>query len=605
VAVSALGLALLLAAVAACGSSSSSRSSELSKSPIPGLKPGEDPAGQRLNGKRRGGTLTVYTSLDFDSLDPGQSYFTLSYAVDDATQRPLFAYLPNTYSTPSPDMAAYMPTVSNGGISDGGRTVIVHIRPNVHFSPPVDRAVTAADIAYAIERAANPSVNNAYFHLYFGSGAASPLEGAQSPNYHGGPIPGIQTPNRTTIVFHMTRPGAALLIQALTLPLSAPVPQSFANRFDKRSRTSYGTTYLVATGPYMLRSDGSGRIAGIGYEAGKFVMLVRNPNWNPSTDYRPAYLNQIDIKIGGSAIAIGERVLKGSDSLELDTPPPSITKQAYHSYPSQVTFTYGEGINYLALDNAAGPMKNVNVRRAIWAALDRQAIVKAEGGSLFVSPMTHFISPGVIGYQLAGGAAGPRVDYNMNLHGSPRVAKKYMRLAGYPGGRYTGSATIRIVGAGSFDWPPVTQIVNRAFRSLGFRTHVIEVDFGLMYSNFCGVPRREIDACPSVGWVKDFADPQSLLYIPFYGPTITATNNSNWGQVNDPRINSAMAKAAVVSGLAARAEAWARVDRMLVDRAVAVPETFDISQTIESRNVAGVNAVWDAGVWDLDFTSLR
>jgi hypothetical protein len=44
---------------------------------------------------------------------------------------------------------------------------------------------------------------------------------------------------------------------------------------------------------------------------------------------------------------------------------------------------------------------------------------------------------------------------------------------------------------------------------------------------------------------------------------------------------------------------------MLVDRAVAVPETFDISQTIESRNVAGVNAVWDAGVWDLDFTSLR
>jgi hypothetical protein len=66
-----------------------------------------------------------------------------------------------------------------------------------------------------------------------------------------------------------------------------------------------------------------------------------------------------------------------------------------------------------------------------------------------------------------------------------------------------------------------------------------------------------------------------------------------------------MAKAAVVSGLAARAEAWARVDRMLVDRAVAVPETFDISQTIESRNVAGVNAVWDAGVWDLDFTSLR
>ena len=41
----------------------------------------------------------------------------------------------------------------------------------------------------------------------------------------------------------------------------------------------------------------------------------------PSTDYRPAYLDQINIKIGGSAIAIGEHVLKGSGSLELDYPP--------------------------------------------------------------------------------------------------------------------------------------------------------------------------------------------------------------------------------------------------------------------------------------------
>src|SRR5205823_2230551 len=140
------------------------------------------------------------------------------------------------------------------------------------------------------------------------------LEGAQSPSYHGGPIRGIQTPSRSTIVFHMTSPGAALLIQALTLPLSAPVPRSFAGRLDMQSPTPYGTTYLLATGPFMVKSDASGKIAGIGYEVGKFATLVRNPNWNSSTDYRPAYLDEIDIKIGGSTTAIGERVLKGSDS---------------------------------------------------------------------------------------------------------------------------------------------------------------------------------------------------------------------------------------------------------------------------------------------------
>src|SRR5690348_5605401 len=140
---------LLTPGVAACGSGGARRTNRASMSAIPGLKPGEDPAGQQLLGKQRGGTLTAYNSLGIDSLDPGQSYFDPSYPIEYATQRPLFAYRPNSYSTPSPDMAAYMPTDANGGITDGGRTVTVHIRPNVHFSPPVNRAVTSADIAYA------------------------------------------------------------------------------------------------------------------------------------------------------------------------------------------------------------------------------------------------------------------------------------------------------------------------------------------------------------------------------------------------------------------------------------------------------------------------
>jgi peptide/nickel transport system substrate-binding protein len=600
-----VGVALLPATLAACGSGRSSRTSTLSEAQIPGLKPGESPAGQQLTGKNRGGTLTAYTSLDVDYLDPGLSYSEITYPISYATQRPLFSYLPNTYSAPSPDMAAYMPTVANGGITDGGRTVTVHIRTNVHFSPPVNRAVTSADIAYAIERGASQSVNNGYFGPYLGSGAASPLDGADNPNYHGGPIPGIQTPNRNTIVFHMTKPGSTLLIQVLSLPLSAPVPKSFVAHLDARSPGLYGTTYLVASGPYMVKADATGKIAGVGYAAGKSITLVRNPNWNPSTDYRPAYLDQINVRIGGSAIALGEQVLKGTGAVELDYPPETIVKQAYQSYPAQITFTPGYSDNYLALDNAAGPMRNVNARRAIWAALDRHAIVEASGGTLFAAPMTHFIYPGIIGYQQAGGAAGPRVDYNANSRGNLSVARKYMRLAGYPSGRYTGRATIQIVGADAFDDPVIAQIVNRTFRSLGFHTRVTEVDETTMFFNFCGVPRREIDACPSVGWTKDFGDPQSQLYIPFDGQSITATGSNNWGQVNDPQINAAMARAVRVDGLPARARAWANIDRMLVDRAVAVPEAFLNARTIESRNVAGVNALWNGGVWDLDFTSLK
>src|ERR1700748_3596380 len=102
---------LLALGVAACGSSgggssggssagSGGSSGQSSGAPTPTvpLRAGETPVGQSLSpaGKKRGGTLTVYTSEDFEHLDPGESYFTNDYGIDGATQRALFAYKPNT-----------------------------------------------------------------------------------------------------------------------------------------------------------------------------------------------------------------------------------------------------------------------------------------------------------------------------------------------------------------------------------------------------------------------------------------------------------------------------------------------------------------------------
>jgi peptide/nickel transport system substrate-binding protein len=609
---------LFAVGITACGSSSSKSSSgggSSSQSSSNGnagvqsipLKPGENPVGQTLTGstKKRGGTLTVYSSEDFEHLDPGESYFTQDYGVDYPTQRTLFAYMPNTENVLSPDMATAIPTTSNGGITDGGKTVTVHIRQGVHFSPPVNREVTSADVAYAIERAANPNVANAYFAGYFGAGAFAPLVGATSANYKGGPIPGIQTPNKFTIVFHTTKPSGAFLVSALSLPISAPVPQSFAGPMDKHSPTTYGTKYLVATGPYMIKSDSSGMFQGIGYQTGKSLNLVRNPNWNAKTDFRPAYLNAINFSIGGDATVIGRQVLQGSDAVQFDTPAQSIVKLAYQNYPSQITFTPGSGDHYVALDNAAGVFKNVNLRRAVWANLDRAAIIKLRGGSLAGSPATHFIYPGIDGYEQAGGAAGPQVPWNKSVTGNLQVAEQYMKAAGYKSGKYTGSATVQIVSSNNGNDPAITQLLNSDMTALGFHTHVSLVDQSVMYAKYCGVPKQNIDACPAVGWVRDFADPLTVLYVPFYGPAITQTNNSNWGQVNDPQINAAMAKAALVADPTARAQAWANIDKMLVNQAVAIPEDFDNQPNVESKDVAGVNELWNTGTWDLDFTSLK
>ena len=93
-----------------------------------------------------------------------------------------------------------------------------------------------------------------------------------------------------------------------------------------------------------------------------------------------------------------------------------------------------------------------------------------------------------------------------------------------------------------------------------------------------------------------------MLYVPFYGPAIVPTNNSNWGQVNNPQVNAAMKSAALITNPAARAQAWANIDKMLVNQAVAVPEEFDNQPNIESKDVAGVNELWNEGDWDLSWS---
>jgi peptide/nickel transport system substrate-binding protein len=489
-------------------------------------------------------------------------------------------------------MASGMPT-----ISDGGKTVTVHIRPNVKFSPPVNRVVTSADVKYAIERGANPNVANPYFPAYFNY-----IEGASKAT--GGPISGITTPNNTTIVFHLVGPYGTFFEGALSLPLTAPLPKEFVAPLDKNKPTTFGSTYSVGTGPYMFKADSKGKFLGIGYQPGKSATLVRNPNWNPASDPRPAYLDQININIGGDPNVIGRQVLTGTHVLQNDTPAGSIVKLAYQQYYNQLQAVPGAGDFYVALNNKKGPFSNVNIRKAVWAALDREAMIKASGGQIVGAVGTHFLYPGSAGYDLSGGDHGPNVDYNNYPEGNLQVAEKYMKAAGFPSGKYTGGTVIKVVGSTGDPADKTAAIANHAIQSLGFKTNFTLVDQSVMYSKYCGVPKQEIDACPNVGWIRDWADPQTLLDPTFAGYNIVSTNNSNWGQVNDPQINAAMKAAEKTVGDSARAAAWANVDKMLVNDAVAVPWYFTKQPNIEGKGVRGINDLWDIGEYDYNYTSL-
>jgi peptide/nickel transport system substrate-binding protein len=540
----------------------------------------------------RGGTLTLLTSQDVQSLDPGITYSSLDLNLLGATQRTLYAYAPDDPTNIAPDLAAGPPQVS-----DDGKTLTVSLRRGVRFGPPVDREVTSRDVKYAIERGFNPHVANPYASTYYGD-----LVGAARAD--GGPIAGLQTPDDHTLVLELTRPTATLVAQATVLPLSAPVPPEYAKPFDAKAPSDYGN-HVVASGPYMLTADGDGRVLGTGYVPGRSMSAVRNPSWDAATDDRPAYLDAIEWRIGGTPTVAGRQVLAGEGLVLADPPTPALVKRAYQDARDQISFSPGAGSRYAALNTAIPPFDDANLRKAVAAGLDREQLRRVRGGEIVGDVASHFLYPGVAGFEQAGGQEGTGVDFLANPEGDRALAARYMRAAGYPDGKYTGDETIQVVGLAGAPDSNDAQIVDQTLRDLGFKTNLKLAEGSTMYARFCALPRARVHVCPNVGWVRDFADPQTVLDVAFNGNYIFPENNPNWPQLDDPRINAAMARGELVVGDEARARAWADVDRMVTATGAAIPWLWDRQPNLSAADVRCVPQLWNLGHCDLAYSSLK
>ncbi len=357
----------------------------------------------------------------------------------------------------------------------------------------------------------------------------------------------------------------------------------------------------------MIKNNAAGKVLDVGYFPGKSLTLVRNPNWNAKTDYRPAYLNEIQVKIGGTLPVIGREVLAGTNVVANEPLPQSVIKEAYEGHKSQMGSGVGSGTRWIGLNNKVGPFKNIDLRKALWAALDREAMVKERGGTLVGVVATHFIYPTIPGFEQAGGLKGPegpQFDFNQHPEGDMAVAEKYMKLAGYPSGKYSGGE-ITVVGERGSPGSEDAEIVNQTLKNLGFNTKFTLVEVATMFGKFCNVPKEEITVCPSVAWVADFPDPQAVLNVTFNGKFISPVGNVNWGQTDVPKINAAMTAAELINEPEPRFKAWAKIDDELVEDATIIPWEWEEQATIEGTEVKGVGDLWNTNAWDYDFTSLK
>ena len=138
---------------------------------------------------------------------------------------------------------------------------------------------------------------------------------------------------------------------------------------------------------------------------------------------------------------------------------------------------------------------------------------------------------------------------------------------------------------------------------MGFQPSIQSLPYDKMTA-VCGMPKQEPEVCPNFGWFKDFYDPSTMIAPPFGGASIVPENNSNWAQLNDPKINSAIAAAQPITNFAARVKAFAAINKMVVAQAPGVPFVWEIQPNVRSKNVKGAMNQY-MGVWDVTNTSLK
>jgi peptide/nickel transport system substrate-binding protein len=544
---------------------------------------------------KKGGKLTVLSGGDVDYMDPGKTYYSYAIGIMNAIHRGLYAYAPDKLE-PIPDVAAGMPD-----IAEDGKTVTVKLKEGVKYTPPVSRDVTSKDVKYAIERAFTGNVNNGYAGIYFADVVGAPKPGGDYKE-----IPGIETPDDQTIVFKLKKGTGAALAGALAMPISIPVPKEYAQKYDKTAPSTYGEGHAVYTGPYMVESDADGKA--IGYVPGRRIHLVRNPDYAPVDDFRPAFLDEIDIQAGNDDTSIATRRILSGESMasgEIE-PPSSQLKRLLQSNKTELSAVPGGGWRAISLDTSHPPFDDLNVRKAVVAGFNRVAARQQRGGEALGPIAEHYIPPGLAGFEESNGVDGwtSEMDWMAKPEGDRALSAEYFEKAGMSSGKYEGGETVLLVADNADPDKSIAQITERQLNEMGFKTKLRLVTRDTMQTKFCQVVKSDVNVCPSFGWLLDFADPQTMLDPTFNGDNILPAGNQNWSELDVPELNAEIGDAELATEPGERAKAWAQVNHDIVAQAPAIPYMWDYQAVVASPNVRGVQNGYST-TWDWNFTSLR
>ena len=393
--------ASLSLAVAACGGGSSGNGNSSSSS------------------SKGGGTLTYYIRSAYEHTDPQRSYLGVEMTNFSRTvYRGLVAFPisndPKVSTTPVPDLAT-----DTGQSSNDAKTWKFTLKNGVKWED--GKPITCDDLKYGASRVfatdvitGGPNYILTYLDVPEGKDGLPSYTGPYKSTPEGkAAFDKAITCDGNTITYNFKKPWPDFPLAIASLHMMDPYRQDK----DQGDKSNY---QIFSDGPYKLEGGVWNKETG--------GTLVRNPNYDASTDsknIRKALPDKIVFKVGNTSEVITDKLVANSGGDQGAVTQQSIPSSKFSavggSIASRTVSVESPYVDYLVPNFKR--LTNLQVRQALAMSLDDTAWVSAGGGPKAYKPATDIVSPSVKGYQ---------PDLFPGGSGDPAKAKQLLQSAGVP-----------------------------------------------------------------------------------------------------------------------------------------------------------------------------
>jgi peptide/nickel transport system substrate-binding protein len=515
---------------------------------------------------KKGGTIRLANAGDWDTLDPGETYYGYSWNFVRLYGRSLLTFKTQPGAAGNeltPDLAEGL-----GVPTDGAKTWTYKIRPGIKYEDGT--VIKSADVKYAVLRSIDKATfpnGPAYFEQFLNlpAGYKGPYK-SKGVNTDSA----ITTPDDTTIVFHLKSAFGGFDYLAM-LPQTVPVPQA------KDTGANY-KQHVVSSGPYMFDQN----------NLAKNFSLKRNPNWVAATDpIRKALPDRYEVSLNVNADDIDNRLLSGD--LDIDVVGTGVQPAALGRVVGDPTIKAQSDnpilsrLWYTSINETVAPFDNINCRQAVEYAADRTGYQTAYGGPLAGGDIaTTLMPPTVPGYT--------KFDLypaGADNTGDVAKAKELLTACGQPNGFSTNMA----YRAERPKEKATAESLQQSLAKVGIKLTLKPYPQGDYFAAYAGNPpfvKANKLGLATNGWGADWNDGFGFLSQIVDSRVIRETGGSSNTSVRDPQVDAMLDAAVAETDTAKREAMWGPIDKKVMEDAFILPGVYAKSLLIRPKKLTNV-----------------